>query len=735
MPPASTSTTGSSTQRQTHSARWSRWGRDTTAAFVVSLAAVAFYLSTATLLFQGSLASHLPTAIGAALLGAAVLGVWGAAKGSLPLASFGPVPATVPVLAAITADIAAHATGQAALSTAVVALLLTGAAVGLAWWVMGKRRGGDVIRYIPYPVIGGFLGSVGWLMLTGGVGVSTGHPFTLGHAWSWLNGQPDLPLWAGLALGALIWRGTLRFTHVLTLPALMLAGALFIHAGLWFAGMDLAHARAQGWLLAPFSQTPPPWPWSAALLSAVQWDLVAQQADLMVSAIIVATISLLLSDTSLEVAWETRADLNRDLRALGQANLLASALGGLLGGVSISRSVLNRSAGAVGRGSGYAKAAFCLAAMWGGGPVIALVPRPVLGGLLICLGLDMCKAWIIDSRRRLSRSDYATVLGMVVITATLGFVPAVCVGVLACCLDFAISSARLSPIRRHIGRGVWPSKVERSAAQTDVIQAAGAGLRIIELQGVLFFGSTTLLTHQVETLLNTSPAPARLLFDFQRVRWVDSSAAQALGRLFRAAGKRSVEVDLSAMSPKVEQALRATGCLAGDGPTLCASIDEAVSRWDERVLAHTAVMDTSFEAWLALAMPSTVEAEQVMRCFESLTLAPGDLLFAQGDPSDALFLVRSGRLSASVMVEGREMTVRAIHAGGAMGEMGLFRSTPRSATIRAEQASVVLKLGRRELDQLEREQPSLAAAFYRVFLQQLAGRIDQLTAQAHTLSV
>ena len=78
-----------------------RVGRDLTAALIVSLASVSFYVSAASLLFQGPLAPHLPAAIGAALLAAAVLAIFGAARGSLPLASVGPVPSTVSVQAAI----------------------------------------------------------------------------------------------------------------------------------------------------------------------------------------------------------------------------------------------------------------------------------------------------------------------------------------------------------------------------------------------------------------------------------------------------------------------------------------------------------------------------------------------------------------------------------------------------------------------------------------------------------
>jgi sulfate permease, SulP family len=709
-------------------------GRDLTAGVIVSLASVSFYVSAASLLFQGALAPHLPVAIGAALLGAAVLAVFGAARGSLPLASVGPVPTTVPVQAAITAAVVAQTAAPAALPTVVASMAITGLAIGASWWVMGRYRAGDLIRYIPYPVVGGFLGSIGWLMLTGGMGVAIGRNFSLREAWGWISGQADARLACGIALGVLIWWFTQRIKHVLTLPGVIVLAGLAIHAGLWQAGMDLASARAQGWLLAPFSQTLPVWPWSPDLLGAVHWGVVAQQSGLILSAMMAATISLLLSDTSLEVAWEERADINRDLRALGQGNLLAAFAGGLAGGVSISQSVLNRDAGAASRGSGLAKAGICLLAMAWGGPVIALVPRPLLGGLLIYLGLGMLKGWIIDSHRRLPKSDYLTVLAIVGTTIVVGLLPAVFVGVLVCCLEFAVSSARQTPLRRLLTRSAWPGKVERSAAHADFLQIAGKRLCIVELQGVLFFGSVTLLTRDVEALLEDPAPPERLLFDFQRVYWVDSSAGQALARFFKMALRHGVRIDISQPSELVRRALEAAGCLGAGGPTVHADIDAAVSDWDEAVLAGASVTDRTFEAGLTESLPSGTTVEQVMSYFESVVLAPGSVLFTQGDASDALYLVRSGRLSAYVQVGGRELAMRAILAGGAIGEMGLFRSMPRSATIRADQPSVVLRLHRTKLEAMESRHPELAAALYRLFLRQLAGRIDQLTAQANALS-
>ena len=709
-------------------------GRDLLAGLVVSLAALSFYISAASLLFQGPLAAEVPVAIGAALLGAVILGLVSAWRGSLPLASAGAEPAVVPVLAAITAGVAAQTQGAHALPTALAALALTALATGAAWWWMGRRRAGDLIRYIPYPVIGGFIGAVGWLMFTGGIGVATGSPFRLVDAPAWLQQQADARLAVGLLLGGALWWITRRRTHVLTLPGLLLGTALLIHAGLFLAGLDLAAARQRGWLPAAFAHTWPVWPGLPAVLGAVQWTVVAQQAGLMASAVIVATLSLLLSITSLEVAWDSRADLNRDLRALGAGNLLVGAAGGLVGGVSMSRSMLNRSAGASGRSSGVVLAGVCLLAMGWGGPLISLVPRPLLGGLLVYLGLGMLKTWLIDSRRQLPWRDHFTVVLMVGITAVAGFLPAVFVGILACCLDLALSSARLSPVRRIVAGPAWPGKVERHALQAEFLQAQHVRLRIIELQGLLFFGSAAQLTRQVEQLLADPLPPRRLLIDFQHVNWVDSSAAQALARLFKQAQRHGTVVELSQVSAGLLASLRAVTPAGEPLPRVHADIDAALSVIEDELLAGQPPLGPQFGAWLSAALPTPDSRQQVLGYFEPLQLAAGDTLFSQGEASEALYLVQSGRLSAHVRAGEREVWVRAIHAGGALGEMGLFRATTRSATVRADETSVVLQLRRERLEAMQREVPELAASLYRQFLKQMATRVDQLTAQANALS-
>ncbi len=419
----------------------------------------------------------------------------------------------------------------------------------------------------------------------------------------------------------------------------------------------------------------------------------------------------------------------------GLGNLLVAMFGGMAGGLSISRSLMARMAGAVSRRCGAIKGVLCLLALGWGGPVIALVPRPLLGALLISLGIGMLKAWLYDSRHRVSRLEHLMMLAMLGVTALFGFLPAVCVGVLACCVGFAVGSSRLSPVRMLMSRRAWPSKVERSAAQDEYLQQHGGALQVIELQGVLFFGSVTQLTRRVEAIAAGSQRPQRLVFDFRHVRSLDTSAAQALARLLRSLRTRGLEVELSHLSATTRGALDAAGTLsAADAPRVHADIDAAVADWDNEALAQGAIADTPFEQWLARALPAPLSATQLLPYFEPLSLREGEVLFRCGDASDALYFVRSGRLAIVVPTGDGEIPVRSSAAGATIGEMGLLRDMPRSATARADMPCELLRLDRKSLRRLERDDPTLAAALYRVFMLQMASRLDQLTRQANALA-
>src|SRR5919106_997910 len=79
------------------------------------------------------------------------------------------------VMAIVSASVVVHGAGSpqdiflSALAAIMVAMVLCGVVV----LSLGSRRRGDLIRFVPYPVVGGFLAGTGWLLFEGGIYVAS----------------------------------------------------------------------------------------------------------------------------------------------------------------------------------------------------------------------------------------------------------------------------------------------------------------------------------------------------------------------------------------------------------------------------------------------------------------------------------------------------------------------------------------------------------------------------------
>ena len=58
--------------------------------------------------------------------------------------------------------------------TVVAATLVVTVLCGVVFLVLGTFRLGNLVRFVPYPVVGGFLAGTGWLLFKGGIYVASG---------------------------------------------------------------------------------------------------------------------------------------------------------------------------------------------------------------------------------------------------------------------------------------------------------------------------------------------------------------------------------------------------------------------------------------------------------------------------------------------------------------------------------------------------------------------------------
>lgn len=157
--------------------------QDVFAGLVTSIMSIAYGLSFAALIFAPPLTPWIAYGIAATFLTSAVSAAIVAARSSLPFAIAGPDGATAAVTASLVAALIERLIAEGApddlLAPVMIVLALTAALTGILLCGLGLARAGGAIRFVPYPVIGGFLGATGWLMVSGAVRVITDHPLGL----------------------------------------------------------------------------------------------------------------------------------------------------------------------------------------------------------------------------------------------------------------------------------------------------------------------------------------------------------------------------------------------------------------------------------------------------------------------------------------------------------------------------------------------------------------------------
>jgi sulfate permease, SulP family len=718
---------------------------DFTSGAVVAFVAASYSLSFAVLIFSGPLSGILPFGISATLISTGLGAIVVALASSCRFSVAGPYAATMAVMSAMAAGVAAQfpESGDSASMTVHVLFILASATLltGLVLFAIGALRLGVWMRYIPYPVVGGFLAAAGWLLTSGAIVIATGHPLSLRSLSLLAESEAIRHLAAGGTFAAAIFVAQSRVRHYLILPGLLVLGFLVCHGSIAGLGIAPADARAQGWLLPLVEGYETWWPWSPEVSRQLEWPVLLLHVGEITAAAGVTAISILLGATGLEVSQKTTIDLDREFQANGIANVLIGLFGGIIANLSVNRSVLNVAAGARTRMSGVLSGVMCLAMLFAGTDLIGLIPTPILGGLLLYLGLSVLWEWLIKARRRLSRTDYLLVLAILFLIVNNGYLEGIALGVVASCIFFAMSCSRARVIKHNLTRQEYGSYVDRSYEQASVLRDYGNEIQILWLQGYLFFGTANRLLEEVKGRAEMRhDQPVRyVVLDFRLVSGIDSSAVFSFIKLRNFAEEQRVRLIFCALPPTMHDAFSAEGLLvAGDSVVReFSNLDLALEWAEERVLEERFLGGEglpAFEAWLGKVMAGEDVATRFSAYLEPLDLQKGDYLFHQGDPADALYFVVSGRVS--VMLEqppAMAIRVRSITGYNVVGEMGLYRGTPRIATVVAEEPCRIRRLTREAFLMMQERDPQVSGAFHSFIVRALADRVGFATSEIAAL--
>lgn len=153
---------------------------------------------------------------------------------------------------------------------------------------------------------------------------------------------------------------------------------------------------------------------------------------------------------------------------------------------------------------------------------------------------------------------------------------------------------------------------------------------------------------------------------------------------------------------------------------------------DSRFMTTSASPQSELPAIGFLAEVSS-EHRSFLACFgKFLRPVSGDVLIAEGDRQESLFVILSGTLHVLSSTEERQVLLANLGAGDSIGEINLFDPATASATAIARSSSLIWSLSREELDAFQEADPAAGVAVLRGLLRQVCKRIRSMNEKLAT---
>ena len=742
--------------------RWDQVRGDLAGGFTSAIVALPQTITIGALAFAPLGQEYLPIGILAGFYCSIVSGLVTAWAGAIPFSVGGPRSSFSLVMALIlTTLMAGYAElyGVAAAGTlsgvthviglAAMAVMLA----GLLQMLLGVSGVGAYIKFIPHPVVAGFMNGIAFLILVSQLPYLAG--ITVHVDWWDLQGfaahlRPATAL-VGLFTFAVIWACN-RFVPRVPGPLAGVALGTAFYYGLHAVFPSLALGPVVG-SVPPEFPTPAMAPvfW-ANIFDPRTWTLLLKVAPSIAVLAVLGALESLMCAVAVGQISGRRPQANRELLGQGLSNVVGSLFGAVFSGSTTSRTVLNYKMGGRTRLSGTAHAALMLVALMTAPYWVAHLPHVVLASVLAFIAVTMFDGWTRQLVKRLSHrqvhrevwTNVAIVLLVTVATIAFNLVVGVLAGVIATAVVFISKSSKTVVRRIQYGDRKHSLKL-RSPEKTAFLRENGREIVVMELEGALFFGTADQLALEVEGLPRSA---TYIILDCKRVIEFDATGAHILQQISRRLMKSGRRLLLAYITPDGPNGkfLGDMGVKAVIPAELWFGDTDYALEWCENRIVARAFPDDETIAEMSVTRMSLAhnftpeETTLLAAVLKRHTYAPGQYLFREGDKGEQMFVLAQGAITIKLPLKQKDPTAESrrlvtLSPGVMFGEMVLVESRPRSADALAEEYSVVYSLSREDLEHLFLSNPRLATKLMRNVSRILADRLRTTTEELRAAEI
>jgi SulP family sulfate permease len=690
----------------------------------------------------------------AGILGTIALGTVAPLFGGTPRLISTPCAPAAAVMAALAAELSIQGSPQTAraLQPEQILSLLTLVAVlaGGLQFLFGAGGGGRLIKYLPYPVVAGYLAGVGVLIFVSQVPKLLGLPAGTGW-WAGLA-SPSFWKWPGVVVGFVTMAVMLlasKITRAVPAAILGLGGGIVVYFGLAAMHPELLNLSGNPLVIGPIGGVGA----LAVGTIAERWTSMSRLSPGDVNLILVPalTLSVLLSIDTLKTCvvvdalTRSRHDSNRELVGQGVGNLASAFVGGIPGAGQMGATLVNIGSGGKTRLSSILEGVFALGAFLLFGRLVAWVPIAGLAGILIVVAYRMVDLNIFRLLRQKSTVfDFGVVAAVIVTAVSVDLIAAAGVGLGLAILLFLREQIRGSVVRRKTYGNQTFSKKRRLPEEVAVLEKRGDQTAICELQGSLFFGTADQLFSELEPDLKTR---RYVILDMRRVQSVDFTATHMLAQIEAQLTEHKGYLIFSNLPPDLPtgQDLEAYFDQVGlvkpsRNVKIFDGLDDALEWTEDRLLAVEQPLPVTQESRLGLGeidLLRDLDADilkALASCVSERSFEAGQRIFKQGDMGDELFLIRQGTVRIVLpLASGRQHHLVTFARGDFFGDMAFLDPAARSAEAIASTATDLYVLSRARFDAVANEYRQMGKKVFARLARALAIRLRQTDAELRAL--
>lgn len=665
----------------------------------------------------------------AGILGVAAVGIVAALLGGADRLISAPSAPAAAVLSAFALEYVSLDFGPDLLFVMLMIVALLAGVFQILFGVIGLGR---LIKYMPFPVVSGYLSGVGLYIIAAQSPIFLGLPQGT-HFWQSFQVVSGWQ-WQSIAVGTVTFITMIYADKMFRIiPAVISALLVGMAAYFLFGLIDpslyqpnnpfiIGELGGSGGI--DFAQM---FVGRFELLSHLGWD------DMRLLLFPALTLAALLSIDTLKTCivldsmTHSFHNSNKELIAQGSGNVVSALIGGMPGSGTMGATMVNLSAGGNSRLSGIIEGVMAVAAFVALGSFIAWIPVSALAGILIVIGFRMIDRHSIKLlKTRQTAVDFFIIAAVAVTALSVSLIAAAGVGLILAVIMYIIQQIGASVVYRHIDGSEARSRIVRSRDDEKILVEKGGNFSVYELHGSLFFGTA----NQLYTMLQDDLQHKKyIIMDMKRVQTVDLTAAHILLQIKDILHERDGYLILCRLPHKLptgddlESYFNQVGLLKHLSPIkVFNDLDDAIE-WAESKIIKEFSLEEKGENLLELHDFDLFKGrrdetlEEIQSLVESRFVKKGDVIYSEGEGNGEIFLIRRGSVRVMLPIPGgNSIHLSTLGQNNFFGEFSFLEGVPHYTDTVAGSDTDLYCITRENFDLFKRHHKK--AAFH--FMQSLA---------------